>query len=83
MVGLLPFVPPFLKACTRLTKTHISSTSQRFKSSQYSSLEYQKQGSRVNDNDNLEIELTSHAQKPGLEDARTSAHHHHRLARDY
>src|SRR5699024_10371408 len=67
MVGLLPFVPSFIKSCTQLTKTHLSSTGQRFKGSQYSSLGYQKQGSRTNDT--AQFELTAHAQEPpGLDD---------------
>ncbi|KAJ5084749.1 hypothetical protein NUU61_009328 [Penicillium alfredii] len=66
MVGLLPFVPPFIKSCSQFTKKHLTINSQRHKSSQYSTLASQKQDTRVNDN--LELELTAHAQKPGLGD---------------
>ncbi|KAI9037668.1 uncharacterized protein KD926_000084 [Aspergillus affinis] len=60
MAGLLPFVPPFVKACSQFMKTHASSISNRFNSTnQLSSLKSYKQGQ----GDYQDIELVAKENK--------------------
>ncbi|KAJ5164252.1 uncharacterized protein N7500_006082 [Penicillium coprophilum] len=56
MVGLLPFVRSFFKACTNL-KAHSSSSGSRFKSDQYYSINSHKQ--RKDPDDQLDVEMSS------------------------